>query len=52
MENEVKWHFPKLSPGPIILTVPLSNEKNPDCAYFVTETNEKIPDVLDISLIV
>jgi hypothetical protein len=45
--SEVKWHFPKLKQGHI-LAVPLSDEPNSLCAYFVKET-AKIPDVLDIS---
>ena len=48
--NEVKWHFPKISTGHI-LAVPLSDQPNPPCAYFVKETN-KIPDTLNLSLMV
>ena len=45
--SEVKWHFPKLKNGHI-LAVPLGDEDNPQCAFFVKETS-KVPDVLDIS---
>jgi hypothetical protein len=34
--NEVVWYAPKLKNGQM-LSVPLSNEKNPDCVYFVKE---------------
>lgn len=42
--QEVKWYFPKLKFGHI-LAVPLFEEKNSPCIFFVKETN-KIPDVL------
>ena len=42
--QEVKWYFPKLKFGHI-LTVPLTEDANSPCVYFVKETN-KIPDVL------
>lgn len=45
--SEVKWHFPKLKQGHL-LAVPLDEEDESQCAFFVKETN-KIPDVLDIS---
>ena len=44
--NEVKWHFPRLKQGHI-LAVPLSEEPNANCAFFVKEVN-KIPQILDI----
>ncbi len=34
--NEVVWYAPKLKNGQM-LSVPLSNEKNPDCVYFVKD---------------
>jgi len=42
--QEVKWYFPKLKFGHI-LAVPLTENKDSNCAYFVKDTN-KIPDVL------
>ena len=42
--QEVKWYFPKLKFGHI-LAVPLGQNDNSPCAYFVKDTN-KIPDVL------
>ena len=42
--QEVKWYFPKLKFGHI-LAVPLFEDDNSPCIYFVKETN-KIPDVL------
>jgi hypothetical protein len=42
--QEVKWYFPKLKFGHI-LAVPLGENDNSPCAYFVKDTN-KIPDVL------
>lgn len=45
--SEVKWHFPKLKNGQI-LAVPLDDEDESKCAFFVKETS-KVPDVLDIS---
>lgn len=42
--QEVKWYFPKLKFGHI-LAVPLEEDDDSKCVYFVKETN-KIPDVL------
>ena len=42
--KDVKWYFPKLKFGHI-LAVPLGQDNNSPCAYFVKDTN-KIPDVL------
>ena len=42
--QEVKWYFPKLKFGHI-LAVPLVEDNDSKCAYFVKDTN-KIPDVL------
>ena len=42
--QDVKWYFPKLKFGHI-LAVPLGQDNNSPCAYFVKDTN-KIPDVL------
>jgi len=38
--QDVKWYFPKLKPGQM-LAVPLSNGKNPKCAYFVKEISRQ-----------
>jgi hypothetical protein len=46
---DVNWCVPKLKKGHI-LVVPLSDEPDPPCAYFVKETN-KLHDSLDISRI-
>ncbi len=46
---DVNWCVPKLKKGHI-LVVPLSDEKDAPCAYFVKETN-KLQDSLDISKI-
>lgn len=45
--NQVKWYSPKLKFGHF-LTIPIDDSKNPECIYFIKETN-KIPDVLDSS---
>ena len=42
--SEIKWYFPKLKFGHI-LAVPLQDNDNSKCVYFVKETN-KIPDIL------
>jgi len=43
---DVKWYFPKLKNGHM-LAVPLTDEENPLCAFFVKDVG-KIPDNLDI----
>jgi hypothetical protein len=43
----MKWYFPKLKYGHI-LSVPLTDTKNPNCIFIVKEIN-KIPEVLDIT---
>jgi hypothetical protein len=45
--SEMKWYFPKLKYGHI-LSVPLTDTKNPNCIFIVKEIN-KIPEVLDIT---
>jgi hypothetical protein len=47
---DVKWFIPKLKYGHI-LSVPLTDEENPFCVFFVKDVN-KLPDVLDISKLV
>tara|TARA_E500000178_G_scaffold316496_1_gene336254 strand:- start:32 stop:538 length:507 start_codon:yes stop_codon:yes gene_type:complete len=36
--NDVKWYFPKMKNGQL-LTVPLTQGHNPQCAYFVKEVS-------------
>lgn len=38
--QDVRWYFPKIRNGQI-LTVPISDEKNPPCAYFVKEVSRQ-----------
>jgi len=38
--TEVKWYFPKIKSGQL-LAVPLTNEKNPPCAYFVKDISRQ-----------
>jgi hypothetical protein len=42
--QDMKWYFPKLKHGHI-LGVPIESKENPDCVFFVKETN-KVPDIL------
>lgn len=44
--SDVKWYFPKLKFGHL-LAIPLTNQANPPCAFFVKDSN-KLPDILDI----
>jgi hypothetical protein len=37
---DIKWYFPKIKLGNI-LTVPLHDQENPPCAYFVKEINKQ-----------
>lgn len=46
---DVSWYFPKLKYGHI-LAVPLTDDPNPMCAFFVKDTN-KLPECLDITKI-
>lgn len=43
--QEMKWFIPKLAVGHI-LAVPIEDKANPNCIFFVKETN-KLPDTLD-----
>lgn len=43
---DVKWYFPKLKNGHM-LSVPLDDNNEPICAYFLKDIG-KIPEVLDI----
>ncbi len=38
--NEVKWYFPKMKNGQL-LSVPLSEGHNPQCAYFVKDISRQ-----------
>jgi len=38
--TEVKWYFPKMKTGQL-LAVPLTEGKNPVCAYFVKEISRQ-----------
>src|SRR6056300_210532 len=38
--QDVKWYFPKMKNGQL-LTVPLNDEYNPPCAYFVKEISRQ-----------
>lgn len=38
--QDVKWYFPKMKNGQI-LTVPLNDEPNPPCAFFVKEVSRQ-----------
>ena len=38
--QDVRWYFPKMKNGQL-LTVPLSDEPNPPCAYFVKEVSRQ-----------
>ena len=42
--TEVKWYLPKIKSGQL-LAVPLSNEKNPPCAYFVKDISRQCEQV-------
>lgn len=38
--NDVKWYFPKMKNGQL-LTVPISDKENPQCAYFVKDISRQ-----------
>jgi hypothetical protein len=38
--QDVKWYFPKLKPGQM-LAIPLNNDKDPLCAYFVKDISRQ-----------
>jgi len=38
--NDVKWYFPKMKPGQL-LSVPLGEEENPLCAFFIKEVSRQ-----------
>jgi len=43
--NDVKWYFPKMKPGQL-LSVPLTEEENPLCAFFIKEVSRQT-EVID-----
>jgi hypothetical protein len=47
--NDVKWYFPKIKSGHL-LTVPLSNDEKPLCAYFVKDIPRQ-SELIDLSKI-
>jgi hypothetical protein len=38
--QDVRWYFPKMKNGQL-LTVPLSEETNPPCVFFVKEVSRQ-----------
>jgi len=42
--TEVKWYFPKIKTGQM-LAVPLSNGRQPMCAYFVKDISRQCEQV-------
>jgi hypothetical protein len=48
--QDVKWYFPKMKNGQI-LTVPLSDEDNPPCAFFVKEVSRQ-SEILQLDKII
>jgi hypothetical protein len=42
--QDVKWYTPKIKPGHI-LAVPLTNQADPLCAFFVKEVNKVSPNL-------
>jgi hypothetical protein len=38
--QDVRWYFPKMKNGQL-LTVPLSDEENPPCVFFVKEISRQ-----------
>lgn len=47
--QEVKWSFPKLKPGHI-LVIPLEDNPNPKCAFFVKEISKQ-SEVINCNLV-
>ena len=45
--QDVKWYFPKMKNGQL-LTVPLNDEPNPPCVFFVKEVSRQC-EVLDLN---
>ena len=42
--NEVKWYFPKMKNNQLIST-PLTNGKQPDCAFFVKDISRQCESI-------
>lgn len=47
--NDVKWYFPKMKNGQL-LSVPISDEEEPLCAFFVKDISRQ-SEVIDFSLL-
>jgi hypothetical protein len=47
--NDVKWYFPKMKNGQL-LSVPITNTKNPQCAYFVKDISRQ-SEIISLSMI-
>jgi len=43
--NDVKWYFPKMKNGQL-LSIPLTEEKNPLCAFFVKDISRQM-EIID-----
>lgn len=48
--NDVRWHIPKLKPNHL-LSVPISNEPSPLCAFFIKDCTRQ-REVIDLSKLV
>jgi hypothetical protein len=44
--QDVRWYFPKMKNGQL-LTIPLTNDFNPPCSYFVKEISRQ-SEVVDL----
>ena len=38
--NDIKWYFPKMKSGQL-LSVPLTDDENPLCAFFIKDVNRQ-----------
>lgn len=45
--NEVEWYFPRIRSNQL-LTVPLSNDSDPNCVYFIKDINRN-NDMVDLN---
>ena len=48
--NDVKWYFPKMKAGQL-LSVPLGNQEQPLCAYFIKEVSRQC-ELIDLAKII
>ena len=39
--QDVKWYVPKMKNGHLLLSVPITNEDNPLCAFFVKDISRQ-----------